>query len=291
MRTAGSVQRIAVTIPPSFELISGMRWLLFVTMVLLFSCHRYHVLSVPERRSGLTGSMFYKTAVAYNWQQRDSFVVKEILSGNLPSFLKKFVAVHVEIKDSMTGKIIRAVYYVAPDYLSVGTGADWARINITPHAAQKIADSLDCFLPTKKMVDDIYKAARVKPDPVPLYAFRDSTPTMYHHHLIVEGQRKGRKGLIAGIQKDVVISDRVSRDPRPGRVAIYGWHQTGGQPIQPLYTGHIFSWVDYSQGIRLVYRKIRVQGKWMDYTEVLKDRSLRKLICDEEYCDFYKYPY
>jgi hypothetical protein len=40
-----------------------------------------------------------------------------------------------------------------------------------------------------------------------------------------------------------------------------------------------------------VYRKMRVQGKWMDYTEVMKDPLLRKLICDEEYCDFYKYPY
>ena len=58
------------------------------------------------------------------------------------------------------------------------------------------------------MVDDIYKAAKVKLEPVPMYAFRDSTPTMWHHHLIIEGQRKGRKGLIAGIQKDVVISGK-----------------------------------------------------------------------------------
>ena len=125
---------------------------------------------------------------------------------------------------------------------------DWARINITPLAAQKIADSFNCFLPTRKIVDDIYKVAKVKLEPVPLYAFRDSTPTMWHHHLIIEGQRKGRKGLIAGIQKDVVISGKISRDPKPDRVAIYGWHKLDGKPIQPLYTGHIYWWVDYSQG-------------------------------------------
>lgn len=225
------------------------------------------------------------------WAARDSFVLQEFHAGNLPGFLKKFIPVRVSHTDSLSGKTVRAVFYTAPDYLSVGTDADWARVHITPKAAQRIADSLDCFLPTRKMVDDIYRAATVKLEPVPMYAYRDSTPTMWHQHLIIEGQRKGRKGLIAGIQKDVVISGKISRDPRPDRVAIYGWHLPGGKPIQPLYTGHIFWWVDYSQGIRLVNRKIKVEGKWMDYTEVLKDPRLRGLLCDEEFCDFYRYTY
>lgn len=243
----------------------------------------------PERSSSLTGNEFYHQAFAMKWQERDSFVLKEVLAGNVPSFLKKFVPVHVSMVDSATGKMNKATYYVAPDYLSVGTDANWARINITPYAAQKIADSFNCFLPTKKMVDDIYKAAKVKLEPVPLYAFRDSTPIMWHHHLIIEGQRKGQKGLIAGIQKDVVISGKISRDPKSERVAIYGWHKLDGKPIQPLYTGHIYWWVDYSQGIRLIYRMIKVNGKWMDYVDVLKDPVLQKLLCDEEYCDFYRY--
>jgi hypothetical protein len=89
------------------------------------------------------------------------------------------------------------------------------------------------------MVDDIYKAAKVKPEPVPMYAFRDSTPTIWHHHLIIEGQRGGRKGLIARIKKDVVITGKILRDPKQDRVAIYGWHKPDGKPIQPLYTGHV----------------------------------------------------
>jgi hypothetical protein len=262
--------------------------LLFVTILL--GCNHYHKIQSPPRSSSITGSEFYKTAFPFKWQQRDSFVVKEVLDGNIPSFLKRFVPIHVGMKDSLTGKTVKATYYVAPDYLSVGTDKDWARINITPYAAQRIADTFNCFLPTRKMVDDIYKAAKVKLEPVPMYAFRDSTPTMYHHHLIVEGQRKGRKGLVAGIQKDVVISGKITRDGKTDRVAIYGWHKLDGTPIQPLYTGHVYWWVDYSQGIRLVYRKIRVEHKWMDYTDVLKDPALRRLICDEEYCDFYKYP-
>jgi len=245
----------------------------------------------PERQSSLTGTGFYKQAAAMKWAARDSFVLKEILAGNVPGFLKKFTVINVSMIDSSYGKTIRAAYYAAPDYLGLGSSEDWARINITPMAAQRIADSFQCFLPTRKMVDDIYKAARIKPEPVPMYAYRDSTPTMWQHHLIIEGQRQGRKGLIAGIKKDVVISGKISRDAKPDRVAIYGWHKPDGKPIQPLYTGHINWWVDYSQGIRLVYRKIKVEGKWMDYTDVLKHPVLRNLLCDEPFCDFYRYNY
>lgn len=226
-----------------------------------------------------------------NWRSRDSFALKELLAGNIPSFLKKLSPVEVSIVDSISGKTIHATYYVTPDYIGIGNDDDWARINITPMAAQQIADSFHCFLPTRKMVNDIYKAAMVKLEPVPMYAFRDSTPTMWQHHLIIEGQRQGRKGLIAGIKKDVVISGKITRDKRPDRVAIYGWHQLNGQPIQPLYTGHINWWVDYSQGIRLVYRRVKVGKEWMDYTDILKDPVLQRLLCDEEFCDFYRYSY
>ena len=237
------------------------------------------------------GREFYRQAVAMKWKERDSLAIREVFMGNIPEFLRRFSPVQVSITDSATGKIINATYYVAPDYLSIGTDNDWARIPLTPMAAQQIADRVECFLPTRKMVNDIYRQATVKLEPVPMYAFRDSTITMWHHHMIVEGQRRGRKGLIAGIKKDVVISEKVSRDARPDREAIYGWHKLDGLPIQPLYTGHINWWVDYSHGIRLIYKKIRVGKRWMDYQDVLKDPLLRKLICDETFCDYYRYPY
>ncbi len=260
-------------------------------VLLLLACHPNIHLATPERNSTTGGNAFYKNCFPFNWQQRDSAVVQELLSGNLPSFLTKMVPVRVSVTDSLSGKIIRATFYAMPDYLSVGTDRDWVRINITPMAAQRIADTFNCFLPTRKMVDDMYKASSVKLEPIPMYAFRDSTPTMYQHHLIIEGQRNGKKGLIAGIKKDVVISGKISRDGRPARVAIYGWHKPDGLPIQPLYTGHVNWWVDYSQGIRLVYRKIKVDDKWLDYIDILNDPVLKKLLCDEQYCDFYKYPY
>ncbi|MEO6070693.1 MAG: hypothetical protein ABIN57_01115 [Chitinophagaceae bacterium] len=265
---------------------------LFIIFVsVLSSCTSRKIIHTKRKGTAITGAAFYKQAVAYNRQQRDSFAVKEILYGNVPNFLKKFVPIHVSIKDSATGKRVRATYYVSPDYLSIGSDKDWARIPLTPMAAQRIADSFHCFLPTRKMVDDIYKAAKVKLEPVPMYAFRDSTVTMYQHHLIIEGQRKGRKGLIAGIKKDVVITGKMAHDAKPDRVVIYGWHRLDGKSIQPLYTGHVNWYVDYSHGIRLVYQKIKVGNRWLDYKEILKDPVLQRLLCDEEYCDFYRYSY
>jgi hypothetical protein len=235
-----------------------------------------------------TATEFYQKVAASKWRERDSLAKLEILSGNIPSFLRKFVRVNTVIRDSL-GKEIHAYYFVAPDYLSLGTDNDWARIPLTPMAAQIIADSFNCFLPTRKMVNDIYEQAKVKLAPVPMYAFRDSSVTMWQHHLIIEGQRKGRSGLIAGIKKDVVLTGKMARDNKPDREAIYGWHKEDGKPIQPLYTGHINWWVDYSHGIRLIFRTIWVEGKPMDYIDVLKDTRLQKLLCDEEWCDCYRY--
>ena len=261
----------------------------FIILIFISSCHSPKQLALPARAATAeTGSEFYKSVFTVDRIQREDMAKNEILRGNVPSFLRKFV----KIKTSITtaeGKKITAIYFVLPDYLSVGSGKDFARIPLTPMTAQLIADSLHCFLPTRKIVNDIYKAAKVKLEPVPMYACRDSAVTMYQHNLIIEGQRRLRKGLIAGIKKDVVISGKISRDPKPDRVAIYGWHKMDGTPIQPLYTGHVNWYVDYSHGIRLVYRTIYVNKKPMDYIDMLKDTTLRKLLCDEDDCDFYRY--
>lgn len=265
--------------------------IIFISSVTACSSGRKFFLDIPATTTPrITGSDFFEKVSTWNWKERDSLAVKEILSGNFPSFLKKFTSVNSQIKDS-TGKVHRAIFFVSPDYLSVGTDHDWARIPLTAMAAQKIADSFNCFLPTRKIVDLIYQQAIVKLEPVPMFAFRDSSVTMWQHHLIIEGQRKGRKGLIAGIKKDVVISGSILRNVKQNREAIYGWHQLNNKPIQPLYTGHINWWVDYSHGVRLIYKKIIVDGKELDFTDVMKSSFYQNLVCDEDYCDFFKYPY
>jgi hypothetical protein len=249
--------------------------------MLLVCCRPAHQLTLPVPKDGVTGSGLYKQIGGMKWSEREPVVERAILAGNVPGFFKKFVRINVSIIDSASGKKIDAYYFVSPDYVSVGSNDDWARVPLTPMTAQRIADSLHCFLPTRKMVDDIYRQASVKLEPVPLFAFRDSAVTFWHHHLIIEGQRKNKKGLIAGIKKDVVTAVKLAQDPRPDRVAIYGWHKPDGKPIQPLYTGHVNWYVDYSHGIRLVHEKINVEGKWMNYKDVLGHIVYRKLLSDE----------
>jgi hypothetical protein len=261
----------------------------FVCVSTLSACSLPKRVSLPPRpATAETGSAFYKRVLAIDWREREELAKKEILAGNIPLFLRSFTEITTSITTA-DGRQIDAVYFVLPDYLSIGSEEDFARIPLTPMTAQFIADSLHCFLPTRKMVDDIYKAAAVKLEPVPMYALRDSAVTMYQHNLIIEGQRRLRKGLIAGIKKDVVITGAIPKDPKPNRVAIYGWHKADGKPIQPLYTGHVNWYVDYSHGIRLVHRTIYVDDRPMDFVDVLKDRVLKKLLCDEDDCDFYRY--
>lgn len=264
-----------------------------ILIFLLFSCgNGGKWMQFLPRESGrkMTGESFYNSIGKSNWKERDSIATAEILSGNFPPFLKNFSGVHSTLIDS-NGRLYKATFYVSPDYLSVGTNDNFARIPLTPMAAQKIADSFHCFLPTKKLVDLIYAQAKIKLTPVPLYIFRDSSISMWQHHLVIEGQRKGKKGLIAGIKKDIVISSKVSSDSRANRVAIYGWHLPGGKPIQPIYTGHVNWYVDYSHGVRLIYKKAKVNGRWMDYETLLKDPLLKLLLCDEMDCSFERYPY
>ena len=269
-----------------------MRYVFAIFIFTIFSCQsKYLHVKFPPTITGerLTGSAFYDSVKKMGWKEREAIALPQLLNGNIPAFVLKFVAIHTSIVDSATGKTITAAYYVSPDYVSIGTNEDWARLPLTPMAAQTLADTLHCFLPTRKMVNDIYGQAQVKLAPVPLYAFRDSSVIMYHHHLIIEGQRKGMPGLIAGIKKDVVISDKLTKSDKKDREAIYGWHQLNGQAIQPLYTGHVNWWVDYSHGIRLVYRTITVDGKEMDYIEVMKNPILKRLLSDEAFSDVYRY--
>lgn len=255
--------------------------ILCCSFLLFTACHTTRpALRHLDYPSRVSGTDFFRTITGMDTHRRDSLAMLCLLGGNFPNFLRQLEPVTVAGAHPQTGQQNSITFWVTPDYLSIGTDNDWVRMPLSPKAAQAVADSLDCFLPTATMVDEIYRAATVKLPPVPLYAFRDSTPVLLHHHLIIEGQRQGRKGLIAGIKKDVVLTEKLSG--HPNKVAIYGWHKPEGRPIQPLYTGHVDWYVDYSHGIRLVSRRLLVNGQWMDYTNVWADDGLRYLLCGAE---------
>ena len=255
--------------------------LLTATCMIFLSCNAIRLpTSLNDDNIPVTGSAFYERSAAFHWKHRDSLALQMFEAGQIPQRFLKLVTITSRMNDS-SGKIWKARLQVTQDYFMVGTRRDFARVPITPMVAQNIADRTHTALPTRKVVDLIHAQARVKLEPVPLFVHRDSTVIMRHHDLIIEGQRKGKNGLISGIKKDVVLSSRDAWKGRTHRVAIYGWHKSDGKPIQPLYTGHVDWYVDYSHGIRLVDRKVRVNGRRMDYLELLNHPKLRGLLSDE----------
>ena len=52
-------------------------------------------------------------------------------------------------------------------------------------------------------------------------------------------------------------------------------------PIQPLTVVHVDWYVDYSHGVRPLRRIVRVDGREMDYEDVLRNPKLSALLSDE----------
>ena len=252
-----------------------------VVCLLAFSAERTEQFVLPPRAAAApTGSTFLKRIESLGPVEREAAIQQEILAGNVPEFLRTLKAVEVTANDAK-GQRHTAKLFVLCDYLAIGTDADFFRMPMRPLTAQAIADAAGASLLTAKLSDDIYQQAELKLEPRPLTKDREFPATFYQSHQIIEEQRQGKPLglLVAGIKKDVVLTNRLSEKAR--RVAIYGWHRLDGKPIQPLYVGHSDSHVDYSHGIRLMSRHIIVDGRTMDVDDVLKDPVLNILVSGE----------
>lgn len=254
-----------------------------LTMVVLVAGQLYaQTLPLPGRApNARSGSTFTCDIEQLPLPDREQAIEKEILSGNVPDFLRRLSTVTVSKLTNV------ARFYVTPDYLAVGGNDDYVRLPLTPSTAQSIADRLGCTLPTPKMVDAIYAAAEVKlaPSPITPSPAMTTVPLFVQHNDTVRAQRSVHLNLhppgtlVAGHKKDVVLTTRLSGTTN--KVAIYGWHQTNGTPIQPLYLGHTATWVDYSHGIRLIQQSMLLNGETTTVDRVLSDPKLAHLLSDE----------
>ena len=239
------------------------------------------LVSIPKRRKNARGGKAVMGSVAQaSLDEREAVLLKEIRQGNVPEFMREFVPIKVKAKDA-NGREWTVVLYAMPDYLSVGSDADFVRTPLTPMAAQRVADAFDCTIPTRKMVNDVHREAKVRLAPIPLGEPRTTVDTFIRHNAMIEEQRKGKTlgDLVDGVKKDVVITTLPA--DRTDHVAIYGWYQLDGKPIQPLTSIHVNWYVDYSHGIRLVKRTVLVDGNPRDIREVLADPVLHPLLSDE----------
>ena len=254
----------------------------------LLICHvsLAQMLEVPQR-SGLspTGSQLVSLLAPLSLAAREDRIFQEIMSGNVPAFLRTLV----KVTYAQGGKSISV--WTTPDYLSLGSDDDYFLIPMTPILAQRIANELDCSMPTKLLVDRIYSAASLKlrPQPIPWSAEMVTIPVFSQHNDSVHALRDPHLPthpvgtLVGGHKKDVIISHKIYSELKtnvPSPVVIYGWHQLNGIPIQPVYNGHVDWYADYSHGIRLVSDSMQVDGEWMLYRTLVADGALYTLVAD-----------
>jgi hypothetical protein len=243
-------------------------------------------LNIPARPAAAeTGSTFMARIDTLSLAVREEEIFKAIASGNIPDFLREPVVMKGDFADS-SGIIHPVVYEVLPDYLAVGSDSDFCRIPMNPYTAQRIATLFGASLITSRISDEIYAGAEVRLTPfnyVPVGNANELVSKFAAHNEQIDKQMKEAGGsngkLVAGIKKDVILSKRIAE--QPGKVVIYGWHKPDGKPIQPVYSGHIWWYVDYSHGIRLMNNQVLIDGMPQLLSNMLQDARLYRIFSNE----------
>lgn len=233
---------------------------------------------------GLTGSRFADYVSRMDARQREQAILKELLNGNVPGFLKNLIPVALSYR-SPGGKTISATVFVMPEYLAIGSDKDFLRIPMNLYTAAAVATRMGFILPTRKIVNAIYEQSAFHFAPEPMTAGPQMRSTEYYqtHNRKIEEQSRTlgvtQGALVSGHKKDVVVTNLLFTSP--GRIAIYGWHRLNGAPIQPLSTVHGACYADYSHGIRLVSETVTVDGQSRSAYDVLQDPVLSRALSDE----------
>lgn len=240
---------------------------------------------IPARSpSATTGSDFVRQTAMLSEPEREAVIAAQLMAGNLPGFLRRLKPVTLR-GHRLGGEALEITLCVTPDYLALGSDTDFLRIPMGLQTALATAAGFGFVLPTPKMVDAIYEQAEVRLRPQPLPPGPEMRSNAYYR----EHQRRIREqriklnaplgALIAGQKKDVVVSNRLWQ--KVDRVAIYGWHQHPGAPIQPLSTVHGARYADYSHGVRLVSVVAFVNGRARSIFDIMEDPSLAGIVSDE----------
>lgn len=264
----------------------------------------------PRKPNAISGSQVIQKIMSFKTDSpaRSKIILDEFASGNIPSFLRKFVPVNIKSGEN------EITYFVSPDYMSVGSDSDYVRMSLNGEASQDLADMFNCVLPTKKMVDDIHSQAQTKLPPAAMsggatvsgkhYSGKEfinekmqHADSLEEHNRMIQRQLARDKNykpgnLVAGNKKDIIIGDLLAQ--RPDRVNIYGWHYENGKAIQPNSTIHERAYQDYSHAVRLVDRTCIVkvgnsQPVQMDITKVMKDKALSGLVSHQGPVKFTSY--
>ena len=240
---------------------------------------------IPARAVQAPGASEVVAALAgLGDHERDTAIRHELLAGNLPQFLRQVLPATLNARRS-DGRSVQLTLCVLSDYLGLGSDSDFMLVPLGLDSAIAVATAFGFMLPTRRIVDRIYRAAEVHllPQPLPAGERMRSTDYLQRHNTLVAQQRAALGALpgalTAGHKKDLVLSARLWQ--QPGRVAIYGWQRADGTPIQTLSTVHGARYGDYSHGVRLVAQTMFVDGHPARLLDVLADKWLGPLLSDE----------
>lgn len=246
-----------------------------------------------------------------DWQKREDALVAQLVAGNIPDKLLRWVTINLSYKDKT--RTIAGTVQVLPDYLAIGSDTDWVYVPLDPVSAQLVADGFDCILPTARICQAIYSQAKQQtalsrdyylPDKArriakPGRAQTSTAAYIEHSDAIQEAMKKAGitfGEFAAGHKKDVVIAR--SLHGNSDRIAFHGFYDKNKYPFEPCYENperkpnpscnkdlptlaHGRRFADYAQGVRLVHSWMVVDGKKMSVADVLADPTLCFLISAE----------
>lgn len=248
---------------------------------------------VDKPTATLAGSDFMRRADTTAFWTLEDIIVETVTAGQVPDALRHFrkITFTTPVVDSV--EILRKRHkvemWVLPDYVAIGTNDDFVRMPMGPLAAQRIADALDCTLPTPFLVDRIAEASEGHVDIFPFRPLgnRNSQPIVFQDsNNAINAQFKAYGyefgQFISGLKKDIVLTYKIMTLTEYERnVAIYGWHHPDGRAQQPLFVRHGNFYVDYSHGVRLIYNKVKIDGVEYNIREILQSPELYRLLSDE----------
>jgi hypothetical protein len=238
----------------------------------------------PRAPNALGGRAFVKALHGLTDDEKELYIRRELMAGNIPNFLRHLVPIRLP-PPSDDSSAMDVVVCAAPDYLAIGSDEDFMLTPMRLATALATASDFGFTLPTPRIVDAIYEQATAHFTPQPLPASSEMRGTEYsvRHNALVGAQRMAlgvRLGsLIAGDKKDLVLTNRLRT--HLDRVAIYGWHSLNGNPIQSLSTVHGWRYADYSHGARLISTQLFIDGQPRSIFSALEDSRLARALSYE----------
>lgn len=233
----------------------------------------------------------YRAADGYS-PDREKIILQAFRNGQAPAFILDNEWGVITNKARIDGVEHTAKFWISP-FLAIGTDSDPLVTAMMPETAQAVANHLDSFICSKKLVRDFFFQANAKiPIQIPSPPLKIPGPDMLkpeaiilHNKMIMAkgGGHPSASNKIAGHSKNVVIGPGI----KAGRLAIYGGY-TGalgngvdGWCYQSYPGPHPSDWVDYSQCVQLVFGKCELDGKIVDTRGIFLDPHLSALASDQ----------